>query len=51
MSFFVVMAKKRRLWGFCLRVVTKHKRLSSDLDSFSEDEDHFAEGIDPYQEM
>ena len=25
--------------------------LSSDPDSFSEDEDHFAEGIDPYQDM
>ena len=24
--------------------------LSSDLDSFSEDEDHFAEGTDPYQD-
>ena len=25
--------------------------LSSDPDSFSEDEDHIAEGIDPYQDM
>ena len=27
------------------------KALSSNPDSFSEDEDHFAEGIDSYQDM
>ena len=46
MSFFVVMANKRRLWRFFGGGDGAEKALSSDRDSFREDE-----AIDPYQDM